>query len=103
MNAASDTRRPVVVGIDGSPHGQRALDWAASEAALRGSSLVVLTAVPASYPAVRAGVPGQPTTQPTSVIGVTAEHALTAALDHVRLRHPDLDLTGHTVVGDAGD
>ncbi len=33
----------IVVGIDGSGHSQRALEWAAREAALRHTSLTVLT------------------------------------------------------------
>ena len=32
----------IVVGVDGSEHGQRALDWAVKEAGLRGASLTVL-------------------------------------------------------------
>jgi nucleotide-binding universal stress UspA family protein len=103
MTAHPDTPRPVVVGVDGSPHGQRALDWAAAEAELRGSPIVVLTAVPASYPTTRSGVPGGPGVQPSSALAITAEHALTAAVDHVRLRHPDLDVSGHTVAGEPGD
>ena len=34
----------IVVGTDGSEHAQRALDWAAEEAALRGASVRVVTA-----------------------------------------------------------
>lgn len=33
----------ILVGVDGSGHSQRALDWAAKEAALRNTSLTVLT------------------------------------------------------------
>jgi nucleotide-binding universal stress UspA family protein len=40
----------IVVGVDGSEHGERALDWAIEEAKLRGARLVLLSAwhVPAS-------------------------------------------------------
>jgi len=33
----------IIVGVDGSGHSQRALEWAAREAALRQASLTVLT------------------------------------------------------------
>ena len=33
----------IIVGVDGSGHSQRALEWAAKEAALRNTSLTVLT------------------------------------------------------------
>ena len=33
----------ILVGIDGSAHSQHALEWAAKEAALRHTSLTVLT------------------------------------------------------------
>jgi nucleotide-binding universal stress UspA family protein len=41
----------VIVGIDGSHHSSRALDWAIAEAARRGADLTVITvnSVPASY------------------------------------------------------
>jgi nucleotide-binding universal stress UspA family protein len=37
-------RRRIVVGVDGSPGGARALDWAVGEARLRGSQLKVIHA-----------------------------------------------------------
>lgn len=103
MTAYSDTRRPVVVGVDGSLHGERALDWAAAEAELLGAPLTVLRAYPSGYPAARSGTPGEPTVQPSSAIAATAEHGCTAAVDHVRLGHPELSVRGHTVAGDAAD
>jgi nucleotide-binding universal stress UspA family protein len=103
MTAHPDIHRPVVVGVDGSPHGERALDWAAGEAELRGSPLVVLRAYPATFPAARSGVPGEPAVQPTSAIAATAEHGCTAAVEHIRLRHPGLPVRGDTVAGDARD
>lgn len=103
MTAYSDIRRPVVVGVDGSFHGERALDWAAAEAALRGAPLTVLRAYPSAYPAARSGTPGAPAVQPTSAIAATAEHGCAAAVDHVRLGHPELSVRGRTVAGDAAD
>jgi nucleotide-binding universal stress UspA family protein len=37
----------ILVGVDGSGHSQRALEWAAKEAALRNTSLTVLTVLQA--------------------------------------------------------
>jgi nucleotide-binding universal stress UspA family protein len=36
----------IVVGLDGSPSSQRALDWAVSEADRRGATILVVTACP---------------------------------------------------------
>ena len=38
----------IVVGVDGSPHSQKALDWAISEAALRNAHLDVVAVAPAA-------------------------------------------------------
>ncbi len=38
----------IVVGVDGSPHSQSALDWALDEAALRKAHLTVLAVAPAA-------------------------------------------------------
>jgi nucleotide-binding universal stress UspA family protein len=38
----------IVVGVDGSPHSQNALDWALDEAALRNAHLTALAVAPAA-------------------------------------------------------
>ncbi|MYS17633.1 universal stress protein [Streptomyces sp. SID4982] len=43
-HVASDTNRPIVVGVDGSESGLRAVDWAADEAVLRGAPLRIVYA-----------------------------------------------------------
>ena len=46
----------IVVGVDGSENGERALDWAIEEAKLRGARLVLLSAW--HVPAFIHGAPG---------------------------------------------
>ncbi|MFI2435868.1 universal stress protein [Streptomyces sp. NPDC018693] len=70
----------VVVGVDGSLVAVRALDWAADEAVRRGAELRVVYAVPD---------------------GDEAGPVLTAALQRVRERHPDLEVALKAVPGSA--
>ena len=44
MNNRSATRKAVVVGVDGSPGSDLALDWAVEEARLRNGHVVALSA-----------------------------------------------------------
>ena len=60
----------IIVGVDGSDHSQRALEWAAREAALRQASLTVLTV----HQAAAAGWTGTPLVYPVSD-GFTAQDA----------------------------
>lgn len=46
----TQTTRPIVVGIDGSPQSDFALDWAAAQAAAEGRSLVLLEAMTPPIP-----------------------------------------------------
>ncbi|MFG1812227.1 universal stress protein [Kribbella sp. NPDC049174] len=46
MTDVDTSRRPVVVGVDGSEHSRRALEWAAGEARLRGAVLHIVHALP---------------------------------------------------------
>jgi nucleotide-binding universal stress UspA family protein len=41
----------IIVGVDGSGHSQRALEWAMNEAAVRHSALTVLTVIPVAVSA----------------------------------------------------
>jgi len=79
----------IVVGIDGSEHGERALDWAINEAKLRGATIKVVTAwhVPAAVyaggyaPMVSPSV--EEATQKTAegVASAAAEKSRTAGID----------------------
>ncbi len=104
MTTHPDNQRPLVVGVDGSPHSVLALDWAAADAALRGAPLVVLQAYSPDHPAVRSAGPGEPVPpQPSSVLRRVAEESCAEAVDRVRGAHPTLVVTGRTVAADPGD
>ncbi len=77
--AGTETVRDrVVVGFDGSPSSVAAVDWAAEEAAARGSALRVVTcsAVPASVDFY--------------AVGTRQAQSLSDVVSTVRGRHPDL-------------
>jgi nucleotide-binding universal stress UspA family protein len=96
-----DSHRPVVVGVDGSPHATLALDWAAAEAALRGVPLVVLQTSSPDYPAARSAGPGEPVPpQPRNALHAASEHGCAEAVARARGAHPTLTVSGRTVVGD---
>jgi nucleotide-binding universal stress UspA family protein len=103
MTTNPDSHRPVVVGVDGSPQASRALDWAATEAGLRGAPLVVLWAYSPDYPAVRAlGQPGPPPPQPKDALHTVAQEGCSRAVEQVRRTHPTLAVTDRCVARDAG-
>jgi nucleotide-binding universal stress UspA family protein len=58
-NRDDRTSRPLVVGLDGSPGGERALEWALREALLRGAGLRVVTVW--TWEGYGSGDPLQPT------------------------------------------
>lgn len=95
--AAPATARPrIVVGVDGSPGADVALDWAVDEAQRWGAVLEVVHAfrfpVPISY------VPN-----PTEGFVEDATGILDAALARVAARAPTLAVTGEVIEGDSGD
>jgi nucleotide-binding universal stress UspA family protein len=75
----------IVVGVDGSEHGERALDWAIDEAKFRGASLLLLSAW--HVPAVVYGGPGfapQLEEPLDKTFEEVAEESVTAAAERVR-------------------
>ena len=103
MNAHEDSRQPVVVGVDGSPHAELALDWAAAEADRRRAPLVVLQAYSPDYPAARSAGPGGPVPpQPSSAIHAAAEETAAAAVERARAGHPTLEVAARVVPDDPG-
>jgi nucleotide-binding universal stress UspA family protein len=67
------SRTSVVVGVDGSEHSRRALEWAAAEARLRGAPLHVLHAFPFDVP--RSAGPNPYVAAATQALGDVAAQA----------------------------
>jgi nucleotide-binding universal stress UspA family protein len=79
--------KPVVAGADGSPESMRAVEWAAREAALRGTSLRIVSV--ASMPPRMSPNPANPDTV-AGVIERGAAEALAAAATQAGKDAPDL-------------
>jgi len=75
----------IVVGVDGSEHGEQALDWAIDEAKLRGARLLLISAW--HVPAIAYGGPGfapQLDEPLDRTFEEVAEESVAAALKRVR-------------------
>ncbi|KES09123.1 universal stress protein UspA [Streptomyces toyocaensis] len=89
---------PVVVGVDGSPAGDRAVDFAFTEAELRGTPLAALHAWTTwSAPLPPPKDPAEPYANPAGELGREEERLLSEALAGHRERHPDV-VVEHRVV-----
>lgn len=86
----------LVVGIDGSPHSERALTWAAHEAARRGAAVLVIHAY--DYP-VAAATPIAASTM--ADIRAQAEELVAAAVANVRASAPGVPVRGEATFGSA--
>lgn len=82
--------RRMVVGIDGSPASQAALEWAVDEAKRRGATLDVVHAWRYPYLGVRAGA-----AELVPLIHEDADHVLSEAVEHARSRGATVN--GHLV------
>ncbi|MFJ1565024.1 universal stress protein [Streptomyces erythrochromogenes] len=98
VRAPGDAKGPIVLGVDGSPAGARAIEFAFTEAALRGADLLALHAFtpwntqmpPPPEPALPyAGAPGALAEREASL--------LSAALAGHQERHPDVRVERQTV------
>ncbi|SDY39678.1 Nucleotide-binding universal stress protein, UspA family [Micromonospora pattaloongensis] len=90
---------PVMVGVDGSPWSERAVAFAAEEAALRAARLVVLHARNGPLP-VATGDP-EATASDVDASDADEEVALTATVAALRARHPQVPMTHRLVQGRA--
>lgn len=91
----------IVVGVDGSADAERALAWAAKEAALERRPVAVVTAagIDQANAAAWAGASGSLVIAPAPLIGEVRAVADRAA-DSVRERRPSLTVTAHVAHGD---
>ena len=89
----------IVVGVDGSPHSQKALDWAMGEAALRNVHLAVVAVAPAA--ASIWGITGQFSPSQETVDKVN--HAAKEVVDEASSRHGYHDVSLQTVSGVPAD
>lgn len=84
----------IVVGMDGSEHGDRAVLRAAAEAVRAGARLRILHAV-----RVPIGMPGLEAIEPGPDVSLAATALVEAAAADVTKRHPDLDVVGEVALG----
>ncbi len=89
----------IVVGVDGSPHSQKALDWAITEAALRNVHLAVVAVAPAA--ASIWGITGQ--FSPSQETQDKVSHAAKEVVDEAISSHGYQDVTVRTVSGVPAD
>ena len=91
------SRRPVLVGVDGSSGSMAALDLGAAVAVATGSAVVVVAAWQDDT-----GEPWGLDVRTSRAQDVASER-LERAEHHLLAQHPDLEVTGSTVEGDAVD
>lgn len=87
---------PVVVGIDGSPGADAALEWATAEAHARGSELRVVFAFGNQYTGA-VGLYGRVPLPDRARVVAAGERVLDAALNRVGELDPDLEVGGDII------
>lgn len=90
------TMEKIVVGVDASPGARRALEWAVSEAHLRGAKVVALHAWQLPYVV---STPLGVVSVPVEGADATAEAELDAAIDEVEAAHLNTPIERVVVVG----
>jgi nucleotide-binding universal stress UspA family protein len=88
--------KPVIVGADGSRESLRAVEWAAREAALRGTSLRIVAVPP--LPRRMTVTPATPGTV-SDVVEQSMSEALAAAAQQAAAQQPGLAIETHLVAG----
>ncbi|HXB14717.1 MAG TPA: universal stress protein [Solirubrobacteraceae bacterium] len=96
MGATEPPRPGIVAGIDGSPSSLAALEWAARQADLTGSALVVVAAwrLPSTYPETGTFDDYDPAAE--------MQRVLDNSLPAIHRSHPTLELTGQVIEGHPG-
>lgn len=98
-----DYTNQVVVGTDGSPTAEGAIEWAADRAARDGNKLIVLAVVPDVVLPSRAKLHSTVRHSSTPVEHVVRERAarkMAAAIERIHQSHPDLEIEGHVETGE---
>jgi len=88
MNGKPQPRRAVVVGVDGSPTSDLALDWAVGEATRKGLPLHIIHGFPYGYPMTRMGMAYAIEGLPELATGVR-----NAAISRAHEASPELSIT----------
>jgi nucleotide-binding universal stress UspA family protein len=94
----------IVVGVDGSPHANTAVEWGATRARQTGASLRLVHTydVPIPVPATPLAAPMPPfTAEPATYAAQAGEAVLDAAVDVAHRHGPDIDVTTELGVGGA--
>ncbi len=96
MGATEPDRPGIVAGIDGSPSSLAALEWAARQADLTGSALLVVAdwRLPSTYPETGTSDDYDPAADMQCV--------LDNSLPAIHRSHPTLELTGQVIEGHPG-
>ncbi|HEU5031494.1 MAG TPA: universal stress protein [Spirillospora sp.] len=89
--------KPIVVGVDGSEHAERAVEWAAREAVLRHRRLHIVHAVE-NWPY---GAPLFAPAETISLMSRVGHRVLVAVEEHVREQWPELEVSTALVSDDA--
>lgn len=89
----------IVVGVDGSPHSQAALDWALDEAALRNAHLTALAVAPAATGLWGITAPSGPSHEAQEKVNQAAKDMV----DKAAQRHGHQLVTVRTVSGVPAD
>lgn len=91
-----ENRRRIVVGVDGSDAGLKALDWAIGEARRWPAVIDVVTAW--TFPMVE----GYAISHPVADVERGARDTVTEAMSQVAESAPEVDVRGETADGEAG-
>lgn len=96
-------RRGIVVGVDRPAASDRAVEWAAEEAALRSVGLELVSVWEDPYRYWREGVPLTPGSDIERAALRAASEGVAAAAQQVRARHPQVEVSARALEGSAAD
>ena len=94
--------KPIVAATDGSEHSLQAVEWAATEAVLRGARLRIVSAA-ATLPRMTAGPSGSDTGNVSDVLHRNRDQALDAAAVRAAAAAPDLAVDTDIITGPPAD